>query len=137
MARPCAAPRSFEQATGQPALHLVSAWAASNRLVLSQRKVNKAQAHENEIVALPDLLRGIENRVHWVLDVVFGEDQSRTRREHGPENLALLRKMVMNLLRQESSQKLSLKVKRQLAGWDSDYLETVLTGKPYEPDERS
>ena len=79
---------------------------------------------------------GIENRLHWCLDMVFREDQSRTRVGHAPQNLALLRKVAMNVLRREKTQKIGLQAKRELAGWEPDYLETLLTGKPYQPDER-
>ena len=68
---------------------------------------------------------GIENRLHWVLDVTFGEDSSRVRKAYGPENLGLLRRIALNLLRQEPS-KGSLKGKRKRAGWDNTYLSTVL-----------
>ena len=81
---------------------------------------------------------GIENRLHWTLDVVFGEDKRQTRSGsgNGAQNLALLSKMALNLLRQEkASDAGGVKAKRQLAGWDVRYLETVLTGKPYDPDE--
>ena len=69
---------------------------------------------------------GIENRLHWVLDVVFNEDQSRNRKDHCQENLALLRKLALNLARLEPS-KGSMRGKLKRAGWDNDYLATVLT----------
>jgi predicted transposase YbfD/YdcC len=68
---------------------------------------------------------GIENRLHWVLDVTFGEDTSRVRKAYAPENLGLLRRIALNVLRQEPS-KGSLKGKRKRAGWDNAYLATVL-----------
>lgn len=68
---------------------------------------------------------GIENRLHWVLDVSFGEDSSRVRKAYAPENLGLLRRIALNLLRQEPSTG-SLKGKRKRAGWDNAYLSTVL-----------
>lgn len=79
---------------------------------------------------------GIENRLHWCLDMVFREDESRTRKGHAPKNLAVMRKIAMNLLRREVTQKIPLTAKRELAAWETDYLETLLTGKPYQPDER-
>ena len=69
---------------------------------------------------------GIENRLHWCLDVAFDEDRSRVRSGHAPQNLALLRKMALNLLRQHPS-KGSIKSKRLKAGWNNDYLRSLIT----------
>lgn len=69
---------------------------------------------------------GIENQVHWVLDVAFGEDASRVRKDHAPANLAMVRQVAINLLRQERSSKRGLKGKRLRAGWDNDYLARIL-----------
>jgi predicted transposase YbfD/YdcC len=69
---------------------------------------------------------GIENSVHWVLDVTFREDMSRIRMDHGPENLAVIRHIALNLLRQETSFKGSIKTKRLKAGWNNAYLAKVL-----------
>jgi predicted transposase YbfD/YdcC len=68
----------------------------------------------------------IENCVHWVLDVTFREDDSRIRKDHAPHNLAMLRHLVLNLLRQEKTHKGSLRMKRFRAGLDDDYLAKVL-----------
>jgi predicted transposase YbfD/YdcC len=73
---------------------------------------------------------GIENLVHWVLDVAFREDMSRIRMDHGPENFALIRHIALNLLRQETSFKGSIKTKRLKAGWNNTYLMKVLCGDP-------
>jgi predicted transposase YbfD/YdcC len=70
---------------------------------------------------------GIENRVHWVLDVTFREDLSRVRTGHADHNLAVLRHIALNLLRQEDTPKLSLKTKQLKAGWNNAYLLKVLT----------
>lgn len=69
---------------------------------------------------------GIENQLHWVLDVAFGEDASRIRKEHAPENFALIRHMALNLLRQDTSAKCGLKAKRLKAAWDDNYLTCIL-----------
>lgn len=71
---------------------------------------------------------GIENRLHWVLDVVFREDDSRVRVGHAPENLAIIRHFALNLLRQESSRRASLATKRLCAALDDTYLRAVLNG---------
>jgi predicted transposase YbfD/YdcC len=68
----------------------------------------------------------IENRLHWVLDLAFREDESRVRKGNGPQNFAVLRHIALNLLRQESTSKRSIRAKRLKAGWDHDYLLTVL-----------
>jgi len=72
---------------------------------------------------------GIENSLHWVLDVAFREDESRVRKGHGAENLALLRHIALNLIREEKTAKVGVKNKRLKAGWDSRYLAKLLFGK--------
>jgi predicted transposase YbfD/YdcC len=69
----------------------------------------------------------IENNLHWVLDVAFNEDRSRVRKDHAPANLAVLRHMAINLLKQETSAKGGIKAKRLQAGWNEDYLIKVLS----------
>ena len=68
---------------------------------------------------------GIENTLHWSLDMVYGEDRSRLRRDHAPRNFSLLRRLTLNLLRQEPS-KGSLKGKRYRAGLDNRFMLKVL-----------
>jgi predicted transposase YbfD/YdcC len=71
---------------------------------------------------------GIENQLHWCLDIAFDEDRCRVRKDHGAENFAILRHIALNLLKQEKTCKRSIKGKRLLAGWDEDYLFKVLSG---------
>jgi len=71
---------------------------------------------------------GIENCVHFVLDVSFHEDQSRIRAGHAAENFAVLRHIALNLLQQQQTKRLSVKTKRKKAGWDNAYLLQVLCG---------
>ena len=68
----------------------------------------------------------IENQLHWVLDVVFGEDQSRARTGHAAENLAATRRVAINLLRQDKENKRSLQSQRLRATLDPDYLRQLL-----------
>lgn len=68
----------------------------------------------------------IENSLHWVLDIAFREDDSRIRRDHAPHNMALLRHIALNLLKQETSLTIGVKARRKRAGWDNAYLLKVL-----------
>lgn len=68
----------------------------------------------------------IENQLHWVLDIAFREDESRVRKDHGPENLAVLRHVALNLLKKEKTAKGGIHAKRLQAGWNNDYLLTIL-----------
>ena len=69
----------------------------------------------------------IENCLHWVLDISFREDDCRIRTGYGPQNMAVLRHIALNLLRQEQTAKCGVKNKRLKAAWDNDYLLTVLS----------
>lgn len=74
---------------------------------------------------------GIENRLHWSLDVIFREDDARIRKDNGPRNIALIRKIVLNMLRQDTKwTKASLRARRKMAGWDDDERMRVLGIKP-------
>ena len=68
----------------------------------------------------------IENSLHWSLDVTFGEDQCRVRKDHAPQNIATLRQTAHNLLKNETSLKVGIQGKRLQAGWNQDYLLKVL-----------
>ena len=72
---------------------------------------------------------GIENRLHWVLDVVFHDDLARLRTGYGPQNMAVVKHMAMNLVRNPKD-KHSLKVRRKLANLNPDYLEKLIRQKP-------
>lgn len=76
---------------------------------------------------------GIENEAHWVLDVVFREDESRIRRDHGGANMSVLRHVALNLLRKNEARAtpgsrgaMSLRMKRKRAGWDEEFLAEVV-----------
>ena len=85
-------------------------------LAADAKKINEAiQAHW-----------GIETKLHWVLDVAFREDDSRVRKGYADQNLAALRHIAVNKLKNEKSLKRGIKAKRKRAGWDEDYLAKVL-----------
>ncbi|HMG50956.1 MAG TPA: ISAs1 family transposase, partial [Inquilinus sp.] len=91
------------------------------RYFISSASLSAAQA--------ADAVRGhwaIENRLHWVLDVIFHDDQSRLRKGHGAQNMAVARHFALNLLRTATDKK-SLKLRRKIAGWSPDYLASLLS----------
>src|SRR6266849_3062973 len=66
---------------------------------------------------------GIENSLHWVLDMSFHEDESRIRTDHGPQNMAILRHIALNLIKLDKDRKVGVKASIKKAGWDEHYLE--------------
>ena len=70
---------------------------------------------------------GVENCCHWVLDVIFKEDESRARSGHAAQNLGTTRGLAMNLVRRESTNRRGIKGRVKRAGWDNKYLEKILT----------
>ena len=72
---------------------------------------------------------GIENSVHWILDVAFDEDRCRVREDNAAENMSLLRRIALNLLKNNKSIKVGVKSKRLKAGWNEQYLLDVLKTK--------
>ena len=113
------------------------AWTKLNTVFLVERErylPNQEASHESAyfITSLPNdaaqLLQasrchwGIENGLHWVLDVAFREDDARLRQGFGDQNFAVLRQLALNLLRQDKSIQLGVKGKRLKAGWDETYL---------------
>lgn len=85
-------------------------------------------AHQ-DVVIISDAVRahwGIENGLHWVLDVAFDEDQSRIRSGYAAENIAAIRKIANNALKQCTSRKGGVKAKRLQAGWDDQFMQEIL-----------
>jgi predicted transposase YbfD/YdcC len=105
----------------------------------SIRDINGKKSQQNryyisslasDAAAFNELVRehwAIENNLHWQLDVSFGEDYNRTRSGQAAENLALVRKMALNILKSETSSKRSIKGKRLKAAWDNEYLLKLLS----------
>lgn len=102
------------------------------------REINGTISHETAYYLLSTALSptqfgevvrahwGIENSLHWVLDVTMNEDQNRSRKDNGPQNLALLRRWALNACKLEGS-KGSIKGKLKQAGWNDDFLARLLT----------
>jgi predicted transposase YbfD/YdcC len=109
-------------------------------MVVAERRIGEAVSRETRyyLTSLPGdaatvgaAVRGhwgIENRLHWVLDIAFREDESRVRHGHADQNLAVLRRLALNLLRQEPTARMGTKAKRLKAGWDHASLLTILAG---------
>lgn len=90
------------------------------RYYISSRSLTAAEAG--------NAVRGhwsIENQLHWVLDTVFKEDQSRLRKGHGAQNMAIVRHFAINLAR-AAADKRTIKLRRKYAGWNLDYLAKIL-----------
>lgn len=116
-------------------------WAGLRTLVMitAQRRIGTTTSHETRyyLSSLPAqadrLLRtvrehwAVENELHWVLDVAFGEDAARMRVGHAAHNLALVRRMALNLLKQDTTKQIGVKAKRKACGWDNAYLIRVLS----------
>jgi len=132
---------SYDKARGKAAIHMVSAWGTANQISLGQGVVDEKS---NEITAIPKLRRvleisgalvtidamgcqpkiaqeivsGIENRLHWQLDVTFQEDRCRVRCGYAAVNLSLLRRTVLSVLKNATREQVGIKNKRLKAAWE-------------------
>ena len=105
----------------------------STRMV-GDKQTQKARYYISSLPSDPEKLLlvvrrhwAIENELHWVLDVALNEDRSRVRKDQAPENLAVLRHIVLNLLKQEKTAKGGIHAKQLQAAWKEDYLLKVLS----------
>jgi predicted transposase YbfD/YdcC len=86
-------------------------------------------SHDKSAEEFQNIIRShwaIENKLHWSLDVAFGEDFDRKRFMNASQNFSLINKIALNLAKNETSSKLGIKSKRKMAGWDENYLLKVL-----------
>lgn len=115
-----------------PKLHAVAMVRAERRIGTKRSRETRyyITSVENNATLVLESVRahwGIENGLHWVLDIGFREDESRVRKDHAPENMAVLRHIALNLLKQERTAKIGIKGKRLKAAWDHAYLLKVLS----------
>jgi len=123
-----------------------SGWAALNSVIeISSKREQNGQTDSEKRYYISSLLAvdakqlehivrqhwGIENKLHWVLDMTFGEDGSRIRKGNAPRNMGIVKKVVLNALHiiKRTRPRLSLKGMRKLAGWDSEFMDQVLMAK--------
>lgn len=93
--------------------------------------ISSLQAHPDKILSVVRQHWGVENKLHWVLDVSFNDDQCRIRKGNAPRNIAIIKKTVLNLLQiiKKDMPRVSLKAMRKLAGWDYNFMDSVLMAK--------
>jgi predicted transposase YbfD/YdcC len=121
-----------ERAMHGPASKL-SSWSKAAREI-SGKTETETRLYITSLVMLAHLLgpvvRGhwaIENSLHWVLDMIFRDDECRVRTEHAPANFTTIKDMALNLLRRAPGNN-SLRGRRKAAGWDDEFLASLITG---------
>jgi predicted transposase YbfD/YdcC len=97
-------------------------WSQETRYFITSVKHNDAEKFARYVRAH----WGVENNLHWTLDMAFDDDSCRIRKGFADQNMAILRHISLNLLKSETEHKVGIKIKRQMAGWDNDYLLKVL-----------
>lgn len=88
--------------------------------------ISSSPASAGQILAAVRLHWSIENQLHWVLDMSFGEDQSRIRKDNAPNNVAIIRHAALNMIRQVPKKRMSVKRMRKAAGWNDSLLTEIL-----------
>ena len=88
--------------------------------------ISSLPADAHKLLAAVRAHWGIENSLHWVLDVTFDEDQSRLRKDNAPQNMAAIRHVALNMLKKNTTRKASIRRKRNMAAWEPDFLTEVL-----------
>jgi hypothetical protein len=96
--------------------------------ITNKDQINSIQPNAKRFAGAVRQHWAIENNLHWQLDVSFDEDKLRMRVGYAAQNLSILRRMVLNILKQDTTTKASIKAKRKKAGWSKDYL-ILLLGK--------
>ena len=89
--------------------------------------ISSASANAQTLLASTRNHWAIENQLHWVLDMSFGDDQSRIRKGNAPENIALIRHAALNMIRMAKGKRESIKLLRKAAGWDDQVLERIIS----------
>jgi predicted transposase YbfD/YdcC len=115
--------RGYEDWVGLQTMAMVEAWRTQGDAMSYARRYSISSLGL-DAKRLAESVRGhwaIEHALHWVRDIAFREDDSRIRTGHAPENLAMLRPIALNLLKQEKTSRHGVKAKRNRAGWDNDY----------------
>ena len=102
-------------------------WIGEKKEVSTRYFISSLKGKAQEVLAFQRAHWGIENSLHWVLDMAFNEGRCRVRKDFASGNFAIMRKMAINLLRQDKSVKVGAHGKRLRCGWDNDYLLHVLS----------
>jgi predicted transposase YbfD/YdcC len=120
---------SFGDWQGLRSIGMIEATRVTDEKTTVDRRyfISSLESNAKQLLHASRTYWGIENKLHWVLDLAFREDDSRVRKGNGPQNFAVLRHIALNLLRREDTAKISIRAKRKRAGWDNDYLLKVLT----------
>lgn len=102
-------------------------WQNGKRTIALRYYISSLANNARRLLASVRKHWGIENSMHWILDVAFREDESRIRKLNSPENFAMVRHVAHILLKQERTEKVGIQAKRMKAAWDRDYLLQVLS----------